>query len=84
MIASVIFASLDIGFERERERERERGGERERERGRGRETERQTERETQREKEFYFETFGYSLEIKCGTWTKVQVCASDTREEIGL
>ena len=33
---------------------------------------------------FYFETFGYLLEIKCGTWTEVQVCASDTREEIGL
>ena len=33
---------------------------------------------------FYFETFGYLLEIKCGTWTKVQVCVSDTREEIGL
>ena len=33
---------------------------------------------------FYFETFGYLLEIKCGTWTDVQVCASDTREEIGL
>ena len=31
-----------------------------------------------------FETFGYLLEIKCGTWTEVQVCASDTREEIGL
>ena len=26
----------------------------------------------------YFETFGYLLEIKCGTWTEVQVCASDT------
>ena len=33
---------------------------------------------------FYFETFGYLLEIKCGTCTKVQVCTSDTREEIGL
>ena len=33
---------------------------------------------------FYFETFGYLLEIKCGTWTEVHVCASDTREEIGL
>ena len=33
---------------------------------------------------FEFETFGYLLEIKCGTWTEVQVCASDTREEIGL
>ena len=33
---------------------------------------------------FYFETFGYLLEIKCGTWAEVQVCASDTREEIGL
>ena len=33
---------------------------------------------------FYFETFGYLLEIKCGTWTEVQVCASDTHEEIGL
>ena len=32
----------------------------------------------------YFETFGYLLEIKSGTWTDVQVCASDTREEIGL
>ena len=28
----------------------------------------------------YFETFGYLLEVKCGTWTEVQVCASDTRE----
>ena len=27
---------------------------------------------------FYFETFGYFLEIKCGTWTELQVCASDT------
>ena len=33
---------------------------------------------------FYFETFGYLLEIKCGTWTEVQVCVSDTCEEIGL
>ena len=33
---------------------------------------------------FYFEIFGYLLEIKCGTWTEVQVCTSDTREEIGL
>ena len=33
---------------------------------------------------FCFETFGYLLEIKCGTWTQVQVCASDIREEIGL
>ena len=33
---------------------------------------------------FYFETFGYLLEIKCGTWTEVQVCANDTREEIVL
>ena len=40
--------------------------------------------EREREKEFYFETFGYLLEINCGTWTEVQVCTSDTREEIGL
>ena len=33
---------------------------------------------------FNFVTFGYLLEIKCGTWTRVQVCTSDTREEIGL
>ena len=33
---------------------------------------------------FYFETFGYLLEIKCGTWTEVQICASDTREDIVL
>ena len=33
---------------------------------------------------FYFETFGYLLEIRCGSWTEVQVCASDTCEEIGL
>ena len=33
---------------------------------------------------FYFETFGYLLEIKCGAWTEVKVCTSDTREEIGL
>ena len=33
---------------------------------------------------FYFETFGYLLEIKCGTWTEVQVCTSDICEEIGL
>ena len=32
----------------------------------------------------YFETFGYLLEIKCGTWTEVQVYASDTGEEISL
>ena len=40
--------------------------------------------EIKREFHFIFETFGYLLEIKCGTWTEVQVCASDTREEIGL
>ena len=26
---------------------------------------------------FYFEILGYLLEIKCGTWTEVQVCASE-------
>ena len=32
------------------------------------------ERERERERVlFNFETFGYLLEIKCGTWTKVQV-----------
>ena len=40
--------------------------------------------ERERESFVYFETFGYLLEIKCGKWTKVQVCASDTLEEIGL
>ena len=40
--------------------------------------------ELEREFRFYFETFGYLLEIKCGTWTEVQVYASDTRKEIGL
>ena len=39
--------------------------------------------ETERDS-FYFEIFGYLLEIKCGTWTEVQVCASDIRGEIGL
>ena len=42
------------------------------------------ERELREDFSFYFETFGYLLEIKCGTWTEVHVCASDTREEIGL
>ena len=42
-------------------------------------------KERERERvSFYFETFGYLVEMKCGTWTEVQVCASDTREEIGL
>ena len=43
--------------------------------------------ELERERErvsFYFETFGYLLEIKCGTWTEVQVCTSDIRGVIGL
>ena len=40
-------------------------------------------KELERERfKFYFETFGCLLEIKCGTWNKVLVCASDTREEI--
>ena len=33
------------------------------------------EREGERERVFYFETFGYLLEVKCGTWTDVLVCA---------
>ena len=35
------------------------------------------------EREFRF-IFNYLLEIKCGTWTEVLVCACDTREEIDL